>query len=37
MKPDEREKFSKWYDDRVSENYIFDFKKKKSSNIVDQM
>ena len=28
MKPDERTKFLKWYDDRVSENYIFDFKKE---------
>ena len=28
MKPDERAKFLKWYDDRVSENYIFDFKKE---------
>ena len=28
MKPDERVKFLKWYDDRVSENYIFDFKKE---------
>ena len=27
MKPDERVKFLKWYDDRVSENYIFDFNK----------
>ena len=25
MKPDDRAKFLKWYDDRVSENYIFDF------------
>ena len=28
MKPDERAKFLKWYNDRVSENYIFDFKKE---------
>ena len=28
MKPDERTKFLKWYDDRVSENYIFDFQKE---------
>ena len=28
MKPDERAKFLKWYDDHVSENYIFDFKKE---------
>ena len=28
MKPDERAKFLKWYDDRVSENYIFDFQKE---------
>ena len=28
MKPNERAKFLKWYDDRVSENYIFDFKKE---------
>ena len=28
MKPDERAKFLKWYDDRMSENYIFDFKKE---------
>ena len=28
MKPDERAKFLKWYDDRVSENYMFDFKKE---------
>ena len=27
MKPDERTKFLKWYEERVSENYIFDFKK----------
>ena len=26
MKPDERAKLLKYYDDRVSENYIFDFK-----------
>ena len=36
MKPDERSKFLKWYEERVSENYVFDFKKK-SSNIADQM
>ena len=28
MKPDERTKFLKWYEDRVRENYIFDFKKE---------
>ena len=28
MKPEERSKFLKWYNDRVSENYIFDFKKE---------
>ena len=28
MKPDERATFLKWYDDRVSENYIFDFQKE---------
>ena len=28
MKPDERAKFLRWYDDRVSKNYIFDFKKE---------
>ena len=28
MKPDERAKFLKWYDDRVSENYVFDFQKE---------
>ena len=28
MKPDERAKFLKWYNDRTSENYIFDFKKE---------
>ena len=28
MKPDERVKFLKWYDDHVSENYIFYFKKE---------
>ena len=28
MKPDERSKFSKWYEERVSENYVFDFKKE---------
>ena len=28
MKPDERTKFLKWYDDRVSQNYIFDFQKE---------
>ena len=26
MKPDERSKFLKWYQERVSENYVFDFK-----------
>ena len=26
MKPDERLKFLKWYEERVSENYVFDFK-----------
>ena len=26
MKPDERSKFLKWYEERVSENYVFDFK-----------
>ena len=28
MKPDERTKFLKWYEERVSENYVFDFKKE---------
>ena len=28
MKVDERTKFLKWYDDRVSENYVFDFQKE---------
>ena len=28
MKPDERTKFLKWYEVRVRENYIFDFKKE---------
>ena len=28
MKPDERAKFLKWYEERVSENYVFDFKKE---------
>ena len=28
MKPDERSKFLKWYEERVSENYLFDFKKE---------
>ena len=28
MTPDERTKFLKWYDDRVSENYVFDFQKE---------
>ena len=28
MKPDERAKFLKWYDDRLSENYVFDFEKE---------
>ena len=28
MKPDERTKFLKWYDERVNENYVFDFKKE---------
>ena len=28
MKPDERTKFLKWYEERVSENYLFDFKKE---------
>ena len=28
MKPDERTKFLKWYDNRVSENYVFDFQKE---------
>ena len=28
MKPDERTKFLKWCEERVSENYVFDFKKE---------
>ena len=28
MKPDERSKFPKWYEERVSENYVFHFKKE---------
>ena len=28
MKPDERTKFLKWYEERVCENYVFDFKKE---------
>ena len=28
MKPDVRTELLKWYDDRVSENYVFDFKKE---------
>ena len=28
MKPDERSKFLKWYEECVSENYVFDFKKE---------
>ena len=28
MKPDERNKFLKWYEERVRENYVFDFKKE---------
>ena len=28
MKPDERSKCLKWYEERVSENYVFDFKKE---------
>ena len=28
MKPDERVKFLEWYEARVSENYVFDFKKE---------
>ena len=28
MKTDERSKFLKWYEERVSENYVFDFKKE---------
>ena len=28
MKPGERAKFLKWYEERVSENYVFDFKKE---------
>ena len=28
MKSDEQTKFLKWYDDHVSENYVFDFQKE---------
>ena len=28
MKSDERTKFLKWYEERVSENYVFDFRKE---------
>ena len=28
MKPDERAKFSKWYDERVNEKYVFYFQKE---------
>ena len=28
MKPDERTKFLRWYDDRVSENYVFDIQRE---------
>ena len=28
MKTDERSKFLKWYEERVSENYVFDFKQE---------
>ena len=28
MKPDERFKFLKWYEERVSKNFVFDFKKE---------
>ena len=28
MKPDERTKFLKWYEERVNENYVFDFEKE---------
>ena len=28
MKPDDRTKLLKWYDDRVSDNYVFDFQKE---------
>ena len=28
MKPDERTKFLKWYNDRVNENYVFNFNKE---------
>ena len=28
MKPDERSKFLKWYEELVSENYVFDFKEE---------
>ena len=36
MKPDERTKFLKWYEERVRENYVFDFKKE-TLNIAVQM
>ena len=28
MKTQDRQKFLQWYDDRVNENYVFDFKKE---------
>ena len=28
MKPDERTKFLKWYNDQVNENYVFNFNKE---------
>ena len=28
MKPNERAKFFKWYEERASENYVFDFEKE---------
>ena len=28
MKPEKRKKFLTWYDERVAENYVFDFKKE---------
>ena len=28
IKPDERTKFLKWYEECVNENYVFDFQKK---------
>ena len=28
MYPDKRSKFFKWYNDRISENYVFDFRKE---------